>query len=306
MALVSASLSVTSLSDCVTRIRHYEKPMEADANESHSERVGQVLFDERNGRLIVGGQDVEIDRSSRAILAMLLASGGTVIDKTDLLQAGWPGRKVHENSLTKAIARLRRALGDEGWRIEAVYGHGYRLVTDAAGETGTSSNWPAPWRRRGFIIASVAMATAACAAIASHIYWAESGERPLKIAEASDVMGRILWVDDHPENNIAEKRFLEEQRMAVYNVTSSEDALKLLAMYHYDAVVSDMGRNGNPLAGLDLVKAMRARGDHTPFYLYTILPSRAQRDLLDQHGGQGVAVTSEGLYGFLLPGRGER
>lgn len=227
------------------------------------------------------------------------------VDKKQLLEAGWPGRDVHETSLTKAIGRLREALGDDGWRVEAVYGLGYRLVTEADGD-GLPRLMPPPlWRRPAFLLILAAI-TAICALLAATLYRPAADEAPLKIGEDPDVIGRILWVDDHPENNAQERHYLEAQRMAVYSVTSSDDALKLLTMYRYDAVVSDMGRHGNPLAGLDLVKAMRARGDHTPFYLYTIMPSQAQRDLLAQHGGQGVAVTSDGLYSFLLPQRDDR
>lgn len=267
-------------------------------------KVGQCEFEVESGRLIVADREVPLDRSSAAILARLVAHIGNPVSKDDLLKAGWPGRMVHENSLAKSIGRLRQALGNDGWRIEAAYGHGYRLVPD---ETEALLAQPAvPRRRRPRLFIALAAIAAACALSASYVYWPRSAESPLKIGEAHDVMGRILWVDDHPENNVREKRFLEQNRLAVYNVTTSDEALKLLAMYRYDAVVSDMGRNGNPLAGLELVETMRERGDHTPFYLYTILPSQAQRDLLTRHGGQGVAVTPEGLYSYLLPQRSER
>lgn len=285
----------------------YEKFMGVDDDESGRWRFGAILFDEADGRLTVDGQSVEIDRSCAALLAALVRHADEPLGKDYLLETGWPGRAVHENSLAKAIGRLRQALGDDGWRIEAVYGHGYRFVqdTDKAPTPSTPSNPSPPWRRPRVLLALVAI-VGICALLAAALFRAQPNESALKIGEAPDVMGRILWVDDHPENNAKERRFLERRRMAVYSVTSSEDALKLLAMYRYDAVVSDMGRHGNPLAGLELVQAMRARGDHTPFYLYTIMPSQAQRDLLAEHGGQGVAVTSDGLYSFLLPARDDR
>lgn len=268
-------------------------------------QFGRVQFDEPAGRLTVDGQMVEIDRSCAVLLAALLRRADESIGKDELLEMGWPGRVVHENSLAKAIGRLRQALGEDGWRIEAVYGHGYRFMSGATQMSAARQDPSPPHRSRRLVVFWAAIA-GACALVASFHYPTGTGAPVLKIGEPPDAIGRILWVDDHPENNVEEKRFLEGQRMAVYNVTSSDDALELLAMYRYDAVVSDMGRNGNPLAGLDLVKAMRARGDHTPFYLYTILPSRAQRDLLAQYGGQGVAVTSEGLYSFLLPESADR
>ena len=52
---------------------------------------------------------------------------------------------------------------------------------------------------------------------------------------------------------------------------------------------------------LDLLKAMRARGDRRPFFLYTVHSSEAQRRLLAEAGGQGVAVSREELYAAVLP-----
>lgn len=119
--------------------------------------------------------------------------------------------------------------------------------------------------------------------------------------EPADALGRVLWVDDHPENNAEERRFFERRKIAVYPVKSSEEALALLAMYEYRAVISDMNRDGRPLAGLELVREMRRRNDDTPFFLYTIVPSAAQRAFVAEAGGQGAAVTPDELYAAILP-----
>jgi hypothetical protein len=66
-------------------------------------------------------------------------------------------------------------------------------------------------------------------------------------------------------------------------------------------VISDMGRGDRPLAGIDLVKAMRARGDRRPFILYTVFSSDVQRKLVADSGGQGVAETPDELYAAILP-----
>jgi DNA-binding response OmpR family regulator len=110
-----------------------------------------------------------------------------------------------------------------------------------------------------------------------------------------------LWVDDHPENNIEEARFLERRKIAVYRAKTSDEALAMLAMYEYRAVISDMNRDDKPLAGLDLVKEMRRRKDATPFFLYTVVPSAAQQSLLVEAGGQRATVTSDELYAAVLP-----
>lgn len=91
-------------------------------------RFGHVLFDGANGKLVVEGQEIEIDRSCVSLLAALLRHAGEPLGKDELLEVGWPGRIVHENSLAKAIGRLRQALGEDGVRVETVHGSGYRLT----------------------------------------------------------------------------------------------------------------------------------------------------------------------------------
>lgn len=124
---------------------------------------------------------------------------------------------------------------------------------------------------------------------------------PLVIGEAPDVRGRILWVDDNPDNNLSERRHFESRDIAVYIATNTDDALTLLSMYRYHAVISDMGRGDEPLAGFKLMEHMRAHRDDTPYFLYTIMPSESQRDLVRLRGGNGVAVSSKELYSMVLP-----
>ena len=78
------------------------------------------------------GQSHDLDHSSHEVLRCLLEQSGRVVSKDHLLQAGWPGRVVSENSLTKAIGRLRQALEDpEGELLCTVHGYGYRLASIA-------------------------------------------------------------------------------------------------------------------------------------------------------------------------------
>ena len=91
-------------------------------------RFGQVALDEALAQLRRDGQPVELDRSSYDVLLALLRHAGEVVTKDELLEAGWPGRVVSENSLAKAISRLRQALGADGEAIRVVHGYGYRLT----------------------------------------------------------------------------------------------------------------------------------------------------------------------------------
>lgn len=87
----------------------------------------------------------------------------------------------------------------------------------------------------------------------------------------------------------------------MYQVTSTEEALTSLSLYQYSAIISDMGRNGEVLAGLNLLKAIRERGNNTPFLMYTIVLTQAQQTLLNEYQGQGVAVEPDKLYQLVLP-----
>jgi non-specific serine/threonine protein kinase len=95
-------------------------------------RFGAVTLDERRAELRVGGGVVELDRSSYDVLLALLRHAGEVVTKDELLEAGWPGRVVSENSLAKAVSRLRQALAADGVALRSVHGYGYRLAASVA------------------------------------------------------------------------------------------------------------------------------------------------------------------------------
>jgi CheY-like chemotaxis protein len=209
-------------------------------------------------------------------LRTLIAEPETDIHKDCLLHAGWPDRVVHENSLAKVISRLRHTLGNDGAALKTVHGYGYRLAAEPS---------PADWPLRGALfermrrplplLAAALMALVAAGLAMQAMSQSRDDEPPLAKGEAADSIGRVLWVDDHPENNSVEREYLENRKVAVYQVVTTEEALQLLAMYEYDAVISDMNRNDKPLDGIALVREMRSRGDRTPFVLYSVAVSGA-------------------------------
>jgi len=265
-------------------------------------RFGEVVFDPARGRLSVAGRRTELDRSSAAILKALVNEAGQDVAKDRLLEAGWSGRLVHENSLAKAIGRLRSALGRDGELLETVHGYGYRLAAEPE-----AADLAPPGRRMRFrwpilALSAVVLSVVVAAWLMGRSAAMAAADDPRLIkGEAADSIGRVLWVDDHPRNNDLERRYLEHSKIAVYQVRTTEEALELLAMYKYGAVISDMNRNDKPLDGLTLVKEMRQRGDRTPFILYTVVPSAAQRDLVAAAGGQAATVTRAQLYRAVVP-----
>jgi non-specific serine/threonine protein kinase len=91
-------------------------------------RFATSVVDEQRAAVSVGGTPVELDRSCYDVLLTLLRHAGEVVTKDELLEAGWPGRVVSENSLAKTVSRLRQALGADGEAIRVVHGYGYRLT----------------------------------------------------------------------------------------------------------------------------------------------------------------------------------
>jgi len=285
-------------------------------------RFGNVEFDQARGTLRVSGRPVDIDRTCRAVLSVLLDHAGEEVSKQRLLEAGWPDRIVHENSLAKAIGRLRTVLGEQGEALEAVYGYGYKLdvrpetvAARAAPEVEPAvSPAPAadPGSRRPTILAAAAFVVALAVAGGAYLLDRPAAQpepqfrsAPPVIADAPDAIGRVLWVDDNPQNNMFEERFFEERRIAVHTVRSSADARTLLSMYDYDVVISDMGRGEDRLAGIRLVEQMRADGDDTPYVIYTLRPDGeeqqlAQQRLVSEAGAQAVAVTPQEIRALIL------
>ncbi|MBN1483946.1 MAG: response regulator [Chloroflexia bacterium] len=113
-------------------------------------------------------------------------------------------------------------------------------------------------------------------------------EKPVSEKEQSQLLRRaqraapalqgaqILWVDDHPEFNLSERRLLRSLGIYVDLARSTGEALPLLRQTDYDAVISDMERDGDTQAGLDLLQDMVAHGLHRPtmFYVAHFDPAR--------------------------------
>jgi CheY-like chemotaxis protein len=78
----------------------------------------------------------------------------------------------------------------------------------------------------------------------------------------------VLWVDDRPENNNYERRALEALGVRFVLASSTEEAMQLIRLQSFDAVISDMGRPGDSRAGYTLLDRLRASGDLTPYFIY--------------------------------------
>ncbi len=87
---------------------------------------------------------------------------------------------------------------------------------------------------------------------------------------------QLLWVDDHPENNLNERKMFKELNIEVDIAKSTDEALQMLKHARYDLILSDMARYDDPADGLDFLKQFRKTDAKTPviFYIGTIDPKK--------------------------------
>jgi CheY-like chemotaxis protein len=79
---------------------------------------------------------------------------------------------------------------------------------------------------------------------------------------------QVLWVDDHPENNLNERKMFKQLNVEVDTAKSTEEALEILKFAKYDLILSDMYRDDNPAEGLDFLKKFRKTDETTPVIFY--------------------------------------
>ncbi|MRG96559.1 response regulator [Polyangium spumosum] len=96
----------------------------------------------------------------------------------------------------------------------------------------------------------------------------ERALRRLMRAESVFRDAAILWVDSAPELRADERALLRFAGASVDVARSTAEALSRLENRGYDAIVSDMKREGDPDAGLSLLSAMRERSFLPPVIFY--------------------------------------
>ncbi|PAW08095.1 MULTISPECIES: winged helix-turn-helix domain-containing protein [Vibrio] len=86
-----------------------------------------TLVDSESGK---ENQPLEMNRSEYNLLLAFCDSHGEVIDKQALIELGWPGRVVGDNSLAVAIMKLRKKLDslELGFEINNLPGEGYVFI----------------------------------------------------------------------------------------------------------------------------------------------------------------------------------
>jgi CheY-like chemotaxis protein len=78
---------------------------------------------------------------------------------------------------------------------------------------------------------------------------------------------KILWVDDVPSNNKSLIQAFTTLGVQVDEALDTPEAEAKLKTGHYDLIITDMGRDRGPRAGLDQIK--EAQLNHTPVIIFS-------------------------------------
>ncbi|GAA0740179.1 tetratricopeptide repeat protein [Ideonella azotifigens] len=98
-------------------------------------RVGAIEFDESSFELRVHGEPVRAERVPLKVLQRLLRAEGQVVSADELLASIWHRSRdtISRNAVSNAVAKLRRALGNEAAQLIGVLPQtGYRLLQPAS------------------------------------------------------------------------------------------------------------------------------------------------------------------------------
>src|SRR5215471_7040814 len=96
-----------------------------------------VRVDLKSFKVFKGDRAVHLEPKAIEVLVFLIENRGRLIAKQELLDAVWKEAFVTENAMTRVIAQLRKALGDDSKGakyIETVPTRGYRFIASVKGK----------------------------------------------------------------------------------------------------------------------------------------------------------------------------
>ncbi|MGB5741798.1 MAG: winged helix-turn-helix domain-containing protein [Sedimenticolaceae bacterium] len=96
-------------------------------------RVAGYKVEPTSLQVAIDGHGVRLEAKVMRVLVYLAEHAGRVVSRAELEEHLWPGRVVTEDSVTKAIAKLRRVFRDDPRNprvIETIPKSGYRLIAD--------------------------------------------------------------------------------------------------------------------------------------------------------------------------------
>jgi CheY-like chemotaxis protein len=107
----------------------------------------------------------------------------------------------------------------------------------------------------------------------------------------------VLWVDDHPDNNLYERVMLSSFGMSIDLAYSTDEAMSKISETPYDVIISDMKRQGIATEGLRLLNSLTNQGarPHTIFYV-----GQLDKEQGTPQGAFGITNRPDDLLHFVM------
>ncbi len=189
-------------------------------------RFGNYELRLQSRELLLGGDAIALEPRVFDLLAFLLQNRERVVTKDELLEAIWPGTFVSETSLSRAVMKARRAVGDDAdsqHSVKTVHGRGYRFVAElvesepvfdtASASPSSEPSDGADGRRRRVVVGAIA---AALALIALMALLPEFGRQPI------DSTGDVPRVAVLPIDNATGDSDLDWVRFGLMDVLAGQ------------------------------------------------------------------------------------
>lgn len=112
-------------------------------------------------------------------------------------------------------------------------------------------------------------------------------------------LARILWVDDHPDNNLHETVALEQLGHFVTAATSTKAGLFYLKRLPFALAITDLSRGDNQKAGAELIVRANKIAPEVPIIVYTMNADLVREELV-LLGASAVVDTPDDLLNAVL------
>lgn len=115
-----------------------------------------------------------------------------------------------------------------------------------------------------------------------------------------NIIRKILWVDDRPNNNEFERKIFEHEGIAFDLALSTNEALEYLKKNKYLAIISDMGRKEGDQEGYVLLDKLRKIDKNIPLFFYAGSNLEEHKKMALERGAQGSTSNGAELYNMVM------
>jgi len=110
----------------------------------------------------------------------------------------------------------------------------------------------------------------------------------------------VLWVDNHPENNLLERQWLDALGATVLLATSNADVQEQVRAHSPDVIISGMTRAKELIAGYALLDSLRQSGIAIPVVIYSSTCQPERRAEARRLGAFGCTGSPSELHEYVL------